>query len=236
MNPPIDFDCRFLVRFSIVLPLLGPVAHQIQSEGALSQVGLHDIYQVGQTDGMVYGPAVTQLTLDAVRRSQDPIAERRILAAMDSSRQDQYRFNRMEEFGALYMALDRPTAIAEVSNQFRTFWEESPEAALDIADYICVEATIDPDGKYFDLRNGVPAKYQDCLSPCRRIAYEQGQSLAAEKVAEGYHGIIYPSARIAAGVCFALFDLRKITLFRQGEGLTLRWNPSSGKSGDVEEV
>lgn len=226
MHLPIDFEGRFFVRFSPDQPFPAADVHGAQTSGALSFSDAQTFYLEGQAGGLMDPPTEALLSPAAIQLSQDQAALRHIWAAMDKTRQKPYRFNRKEDFGALYLAFDRDTATAEASHHFCTFREENPLTAKDALDYVCVEVNIDPNGRYWDLRDGVPAEYPDCLSPCWKTGYEQGQAFAAEKRADGYQGIIYPSVRYETGVCLALFALQKITLFRQGKGLTLRWDSS----------
>jgi len=123
------------------------------------------------------------------------------------------RFNGPDR-GAWYSAFELDTALAEVTfhkrEELREIgWTEPETFTLD--DYLA-----DFRGDFHDIR--LDAAYRDCIDPNSHAA---SQRLAAELLAAGSAGIVYPSARRAKGTCLACFRPALVTNVRKGETLNL---------------
>jgi hypothetical protein len=94
-----------------------------------------------------------------------------------------------------------------------TAWEEEDKA--DYADYLA-----DFRAEFHDLRNDDvrhSAEYSDCLSPSSYIA---SQALAAQLLALGSAGIVYPSVRRHGGTCIGCFRPVLVINARKGHVFT----------------
>src|SRR6478752_144869 len=91
--------------------------------------------------------------------------------------------------GAWYAALDVETSLAEVSFHMTQFLAQTGvfEAAVDYAELFASLA-----GEFADLR-GNPDHAS--LDPDKDVGYPAGNALAEAVRAQGYNGLIYPSAR-----------------------------------------
>jgi len=107
------------------------------------------------------------------------------------------RFNGPER-GAWYAAFARETSEIEVSyhkakelQEIR--WQE--EETFTYVDFLA-----DFRGQFHDIRGD--ASFAKCLDP---VSYRASQNLAADLLAEGSAGVVYPSVRHAGGTCIACF-------------------------------
>jgi hypothetical protein len=123
------------------------------------------------------------------------------------------RFNGPDR-GAWYAGLELETARAEVAfhkrEELREIgWTERETFTFD--DYLA-----DFRGDFHDIRGD--AAYRDCVAP---DTYAASQTLAAELLAAGSAGIVYPSARRPKGTCLACFRPALVTNVRKGDTLDL---------------
>jgi RES domain-containing protein len=123
------------------------------------------------------------------------------------------RFNGPDR-GAWYSAFEIETARAEVMFHKRQElleigWTEPETFTFD--DYLA-DFRVD----FHDIRGD--AVYRDCVDPDNHAA---SQRLAAELLASGSPGIVYPSARRAKGTCLACFRPALVTNVRKGESLNV---------------
>jgi hypothetical protein len=63
-----------------------------------------------------------------------------------------------------------------------------------------------------------------CLDPDPAIGYPAGNALAAETMALGHNGIVYPSVRHAAGTCLAALWPHAVQSVAQGGIWRLAWS------------
>lgn len=126
------------------------------------------------------------------------------------------RFNGPDR-GAWYAAFELETSEAEVSfhkaqELIEINWQESE--TFTFHDYMA-----DFRADFHDLRGD--ARYPDCLNP---NSYGSSQKLAAELLASGSAGIIYPSVRRPDGTCLVCFRPALVTNVRQGRTVTLAFH------------
>lgn len=124
------------------------------------------------------------------------------------------RFNGPER-GAWYAAFELATARAEVMFHKRQELQEinwTDEETFTFDDYLA-----DFRAGFHDIRGD--AKYISGVDPDSHAA---SQRLAAELLAAGSAGIVYPSPRRANGTCLACFRPALVTNVRQGP--TWSWN------------
>jgi hypothetical protein len=128
--------------------------------------------------------------------------------------------------GAWYAAFELRTAQAEVLfhkqvEYAEIAWTEREEVQYD--DYIA-----DFTAAFHDLRpeavTGTPDPhvFDECLSP---TSYVASQRLAAELLAAGSLGILYPSVRRPGGTCLACFRPSVVSNVRKTTGYRLVWTP-----------
>ena len=123
------------------------------------------------------------------------------------------RFNSPDR-GAWYASFDLKTSQAEAAYHRQlwlqeTRWDE--EESADYADYLAGFRA-----EFHDLRGS--KEYADCLSLDN---YAASQALAAQLLAAGSSGIVYPSVRRARGICIACFRPVLVTNVRKGDSFTL---------------
>jgi len=118
------------------------------------------------------------------------------------------RFNSSER-GAWYAGFELETSHAEVAYHRRRWLEEVDWNEEDIADY--VDYVADFRAEFHDLRR--TKEYAECLS---RTSYRASQALAAELLALGSAGIVYPCVRRKGGTCLVCFRPVLVSAVRQG--------------------
>jgi RES domain-containing protein len=120
------------------------------------------------------------------------------------------------ERGAWYAAFDLDTARAEVAfhkaEELREIGWTEPEK------FTFVDYRAGFHGDFHDIRRD-PARAA-CLSP---TSYSASQRLAAELLAAGSGGIVYPSVRHRRGTCLACFRPALVTNVRKGSTVTLKF-------------
>jgi RES domain-containing protein len=123
------------------------------------------------------------------------------------------RFNGPDR-GAWYAASDLKTARAEVSFHKRRELQEikwSGEEKFTFDDYLA-----DFRAEFHDIRGD--AGYAGVLN---ENSYTASQRFAAELLASGSAGLVYPSARRASGACLVCFRPALVTNVRTGQTLEL---------------
>jgi hypothetical protein len=120
------------------------------------------------------------------------------------------------ERGAWYAAFDLDTARMEVAfhkaEELREIGWTEPET------FTFIDYRADFHGEFHDIRRD-PA-HAACLSP---TSYAAAQQLAADLLAAGSGGIVYPSVRHRRGTCLACFRPALVTHVRRGSTVTLRF-------------
>lgn len=119
------------------------------------------------------------------------------------------RFNSSDR-GAWYASFELQTSQAEVAYHRQQWLRETAWDEEDTADYLDYLADFGAD--FHDLRGAT--EHIDCLSP---TGYAASQALAAQLLALGSAGIVYPSVRRAGGTCIACFRPVLVTNVRKGE-------------------
>ena len=128
------------------------------------------------------------------------------------------RFNGPDR-GAWYAAFEIETAQAEVAYRkwielLEIGWlEESVTYAQYLADF---------SSDFHDLRE--QTDFAACLDPS---SYIQSQRLAAELLAAGSLGVVYPSVRRTGGICVACFRPALVGNVRKGATFQFQWSGSS---------
>ncbi|MDZ7629727.1 MAG: RES family NAD+ phosphorylase [Parvularculaceae bacterium] len=119
--------------------------------------------------------------------------------------------------GAWYAALAVETCLAEVSFHLTAFLSDagSFDAVVDYAELFASVA-----GEFLDLR---AAPDHVALSPDTAIGYPAGNALAADALARGLNGVIYPSVRQAGGTCIAALRPAAVQSVAQGTHWRLEW-------------
>jgi RES domain-containing protein len=127
------------------------------------------------------------------------------------------RFNGPER-GAWYAAFAVETSLAEVSFHITRELDRVRhyEAVVDYAEVWASFA-----GAFVDLREAVPRP--DCLDPDPAIGYPAGNVLAAEAMAAGHNGIVYPSVRHAGGTCVVALWPHAVQSVAQGAIWRMAW-------------
>ena len=123
------------------------------------------------------------------------------------------RFNSSER-GAWYAGFELETSQAEVVYHRRRWLQETDWEEEEIADY--VDYLADFRAEFHDLRGA--KEYAKCLSP---TSYKASQALAAELLALGSAGIVYPCVRREGGTCVVCF--RPVLVSAVRLGATLRF-------------
>ena len=128
------------------------------------------------------------------------------------------RFNSSDR-GAWYAGYELETSQAEVAYHRQLWLQETNWDEEDRADYLDYLADFRAD--FHDLRG--PTDRADCLSP---TSYKASQALAAELLALGASGIVYPSVRRRGGTCLACFRPVLVTNVRKGYIYTFMFRDS----------
>lgn len=118
------------------------------------------------------------------------------------------RFNSADR-GAWYASFELATSQAEVAYHRQLWLRETGWEQEDSSDYL--DYLADFRTEFHDLRNSV--EHADCLSP---TSYAASQALAAQLLAQGSAGIVYPSVRRPSGTCIACFRPVLVTNVRSG--------------------
>lgn len=127
------------------------------------------------------------------------------------------RFNGPER-GAWYAAFAVETAIAEVSYHMQRELDRvrNYHAAVDYAEIWASFA-----GEFVDLREQQPRPV--CLDADPAVGYPAGNALAAEAMALGHNGIVYPSVRHDGGTCLVALWPHAVQSVAQGGIWRLTW-------------
>ncbi len=128
------------------------------------------------------------------------------------------RFNSSDR-GAWYASFELQTSQAEVAYHRQQWLRETAWDEQDAADYL--DYLADFRAEFHDLRSAT--EHADCLSP---TSYVASQALAAQLLALGSAGIVYPSVRRAGGTCVACFRPVLVTNVRKGELYTIVFRDS----------
>jgi hypothetical protein len=118
------------------------------------------------------------------------------------------RFNSSDR-GAWYASYELATSQAEVAYHRQLWLRETLWDEEDTADYL--DYLADFRAEFHDLRGS--REHADCLSP---TSYAASQALAAELLALGSAGIVYPSVRRPGGTCIGCFRPVLVTNVRKG--------------------
>lgn len=138
-------------------------------------------------------------------------------AAFAHTRPGGNRFN-SENRGAWYCAFEVETSLAEIafhlSRELRNIgrFENRTDYTELFAGFI---------GPFHDLRP--TTDYRDCLNPDPALGYPAGQTLAAQIVAQGGNGLLYPSVRRPEGTCLVAFHPHLVQNVRPGAIWQLEW-------------
>ena len=136
------------------------------------------------------------------------------------------RFNGPER-GAWYAGFEVETAQAEVAHHK---WLELAEVGWLEEEAAYVEYRADFSAEFHDLRGR--REFRACLDP---DSYVTSQRLAADLLAAGSLGVVYPSVRRPKGTCVACFRPALVGNVRQGERFRFRWSGGSPEPS-VERV
>lgn len=128
------------------------------------------------------------------------------------------RFNGPER-GAWYAAFAVQTSLAEVSYHMRRELDRVQDYRA-VVDYAEIWASFA--GAFVDLRGQEPRPA--CLDPDPTIGYPAGNALAAETMALGHNGIVYPSVRHAGGTCLVALWPHAVQSVAQGAIWRLAWS------------
>ena len=107
------------------------------------------------------------------------------------------RFNSSDR-GAWYSAFELETSQQEVAYHKQKLLQETGWDEPEISDY--VDYLADFHAAFHDIRGN--NAYADCLHP---DSYVASQALAAQLLAAGSSGIVYPSVRQSGGTCIVCF-------------------------------
>jgi len=142
-----------------------------------------------------------------------------INAAFTNTRPGGNRFNG-EDRGAWYCAFAVETSLGEVAYHL-TRELEAIGRFDNVTDY--AELLADFFGPFHDLR-AIDATVEPALREDPGVAYPAGQALARRLQTEAAsNGIVYPSVRVAGGVCLAVFRPDLVQNLRQGGIWRLEW-------------
>ncbi len=119
--------------------------------------------------------------------------------------------------GAWYAALAVETCFEEVAFHMTAFLADAGhfDAAVDYAELFASMA-----GEFIDLRT---ARDHPALAPDIAVGYPAGNAVAAEALARGMNGVIYPSVRHRGGTCIAALRPQAVQSVAQGGLWRLRW-------------
>ncbi len=120
--------------------------------------------------------------------------------------------------GAWYAAFEPETALAEVTFHIRRELDRVGDyhATIDYAEMWASFA-----GAFVDLRGIEPRPV--CLDPDPAVGYPAGNALAAEAIAEGHNGIVYPSVRQPVGTCLVALWPHVVQSVAQGAVWHVHW-------------
>lgn len=192
-------------------------------EPALSAlVSTHgDLSDLAELESVTNDRLIAETTGMPELRREDLIFSRTyrtyINAAFAHTRPGGNRFN-SEHRGAWYSAFDVETSLAEVAfhltRELRNIgrFENKTDYTELFAGFI---------GPFHDLRNST--EHQDCLNPNPALGYRAGQALAAQIIAQGGNGLLYPSVRHPGGTCLVAFHPHLVQNVRQGDIWQLEW-------------
>lgn len=137
-----------------------------------------------------------------------------INAAFTYPRPEGSRFNNGER-GAWYCAFDTPTALAEV-----IFHKSVEYAEIDrFDDSVTYQGYFaDFNAVFHDLRGR--GSFEDCLDPA---SYIRSQSLAAQLLANGALGLVYPSVRHAGGTNLTCLRPALVGNVRKADAYRMTW-------------
>jgi len=135
------------------------------------------------------------------------------------------RFNGPDR-GAWYAGLEIETAQAEVAHHR---WLELAEVGWLEEEATYVEYRADFSAEFHDLRGR--RDFRACLDPSSYVA---SQRLAADLLAAGSLGVVYPSVRRPKGTCVACFRPALVGNVRQGAQFRFRW--SGSPSPNIQRV
>ncbi len=127
------------------------------------------------------------------------------------------RFNGPER-GAWYAAFAVETSLAEVSYHMRRELGRVQDYHA-VVDYAEIWASFA--GAFVDLRE--QDSPPQCLDPDPAVGYPAGNALAAETIALGYNGIVYPSVRHVGGTCLVALWPHAVQSVAQGSIWRLSW-------------
>ena len=127
------------------------------------------------------------------------------------------RFNGPDR-GAWYAGFEIETAQAEVAHHK---WVELAEVGWTEETATYVEYRADFSAEFHDLRGR--RDFKACLDPSSYVA---SQRLAADLLAAGSLGVVYPSVRRPRGTCIACFRPALVGNVRQGTRFRFRWSGS----------
>jgi hypothetical protein len=130
------------------------------------------------------------------------------------------RFNGPDR-GAWYAAFEVETSLAEVGFHLRRELDRVGDYRATV-DYAEIWASFA--GAYVDLRGVEPRPV--CLDPEPAIGYPAGNALAAETMAAGHNGIVYPSVRRPDGTCLVALWPHAVQSVAQGTIWRLAWSGS----------
>lgn len=120
--------------------------------------------------------------------------------------------------GAWYAALEVATSLAEVTYHLRRELDRVGDYHATV-DYAEMRASFA--GAYVDLRGVRPQPA--CLDPDAATGYPAGNILAAETMATGHNGIVYPSVRRRRGTCLVALWPHAVQSVAQGSVWRLTW-------------
>lgn len=127
------------------------------------------------------------------------------------------RFNGPQR-GAWYAAFELETALAEVTFHIQRELDRVGDhhATVDYAEMWASFA-----GAFVDVRGIEPRPV--CLDPDPAVGYPAGNALAAEVIAEGHNGIVYPSVRQPGGTCLVALWPHVVQSVAQGAVWRVQW-------------
>jgi len=131
-----------------------------------------------------------------------------INAAFCHPRPSGSRFNSSDR-AAWYASFELQTSHVEVAYHRRLWLEETNWNEPDESEYL--DYLADFRAEFHDLRNS--AAYADYLSP---TSYDASQALAAQLLALGSSGVVYPSVRRPGGTCIGCFRPVLVINVRRG--------------------
>lgn len=131
------------------------------------------------------------------------------------------RFNSSDR-GAWYASYEVETSQQEVAYHRQLWLKETKWDEPDTADYMDYLADFRAD--FHDLRSS--KEHSSCLSP---TSYVASQALAAELLALGSAGIVYPSVRRRGGTCIACFRPVLVTNVRKGNVYRLQFDGADSR-------